>query len=187
MNNTRHYWRVTEYSKERILMALSYDIVQQRLTDKFGEQVSNFEESFGMMEFEAPKEINLKVLNFLYDDEQLRFRFLSDLCAVHYPDNKGKELAVVYHLHNMVDNTRVRFKVYTDINQPDVYTATGLFSAANWMERETYDFFGVNFVGHPNLKRILNVEEMDYFPLRKEYPLEDQTRIDKDDEMFGRG
>ena len=55
------------------------------------------------------------------------------------------------------------------------------------MERETYDFFGINFVGHPNLKRILNVEEMDYFPLRKEFPLEDQTRIDKDDEMFGRG
>ena len=59
--------------------------------------------------------------------------------------------------------------------------------AANWMERETYDFYGVNFVGHPNLKRILNVEEMDYFPMRKEFPLEDQTRIDKDDEMFGRG
>ena len=58
---------------------------------------------------------------------------------------------------------------------------------ANWMERETYDFFGVNFVGHPNLKRILNVDEMDYFPMRKEFPLEDQTRIDKDDEMFGRG
>jgi NADH-quinone oxidoreductase subunit C len=54
------------------------------------------------------------------------------------------------------------------------------------MERETYDFFGVNFVGHPNLKRILNVEEMEYFPLRKEYPLEDQKRTDKDDEMFGR-
>ena len=47
--------------------------------------------------------------------------------------------------------------------------------------------YGVNFVGHPNLKRILNVEEMDYFPMRKEFPLEDQTRIDKDDEMFGRG
>jgi len=82
---------------------------------------------------------------------------------------------------------RVRFKIFTDINQPDIYTATGLFSAANWLERETYDFYGVNFVGHPNLKRILNVDEMDYFPMRKEYPLEDSTRIDKDDEMFGRG
>ena len=168
-------------------MALTNEIIKQRLIEKFGEQVTAFDEPYSMLSFEAPKELNLKVLNFLYDDEELKFRFLTDLTAVHYPDKKGRELAVVYHLHNMTDNIRIRFKVFTDISQPDIYTATGLFSAANWMERETYDFFGINFVGHPNLKRILNVEEMDYFPLRKEFPLEDQTRIDKDDEMFGRG
>ncbi|MBN8672902.1 MAG: NADH-quinone oxidoreductase subunit C [Chitinophagales bacterium] len=168
-------------------MAITNDIIKQRLIEKFGEQVTGFEEPYGMLSFEAPKELNLKVLNFLYDDEELKFRFMTDLTGVHYPDQAGRELAVVYHLHNLVDNIRIRFKVFTDINKPDIYTASGLFSAANWMERETYDFFGVNFVGHPNLKRILNVEEMDYFPLRKEFPLEDQTRIDKDDEMFGRG
>jgi len=91
------------------------------------------------------------------------------------------------NMHNLVENVRIRFKVYTDINKPDVFTATNLFEAANWMERETYDFFGINFVGHPNLKRILNVEEMEYFPMRKEFPMEDGTRVDKDDEMFGRG
>ena len=168
-------------------MSLTNERITQRLVEKFGEQVSAFSEPYGMLTFEAPKELNLKVLNFLYDDDELKFRFLTDLQAVHYPDNKGRELAVVYHLHNLVDNVRIRFKVFSDINTPDVYTATGLFSGANWMERETYDFFGVNFVGHPNMKRILNVDEMDYFPMRKEYPLEDQTRIDKDDEMFGRG
>ena len=168
-------------------MGLTNDRIKEKLVEKFGEQVSAFSEPYGMLTFEAPKELNLKVLNFLYDDDELKFRFLTDLQAVHYPDNKGRELAVVYHLHNLVDNVRIRFKVFTDINTPDVYTATGLFSGANWMERETYDFFGVNFVGHPNLKRILNVDEMDYFPMRKEYPLEDQSRIDKDDEMFGRG
>jgi NADH-quinone oxidoreductase subunit C len=105
---------------------------------------------------------------------------------VHYPDNKGAELAVVYHLHNLVDNVRIRFKVFTDITTPDVFSATALYQAANWMERETYDFYGVNFTGHPNLIRILNVDEMDYFPMRKEFPLEEQTRVDKDDEMFGR-
>ena len=168
-------------------MALTIDHIKQKLTEKFPEQVEGFEEPYGVLTFSAPKEINLKVLNFLYDDDELKFRFLTDLCAVHYPDNKGKELAVVYHLHNLQDNVRIRFKVFTGIEKPDVYTATGLFSSANWMERETYDFYGANFIGHPNLKRILNVEEMDYFPLRKEYPLEDQSRIDKDDEMFGRG
>lgn len=168
-------------------MALTNDIIKQKLIGKFGDQVSDFTDPYGMFTFIAPKELNLKVLNFLYDDEELKFRFLTDLCTVHYPDQKGKELAVVYHLHNLEDNIRIRFKISTGINQPDVYTATGLFSAANWLERETYDYYGINFVGHPNLKRILNVDEMDYFPMRKEYPLEDQSRVDKDDEMFGRG
>jgi len=168
-------------------MELSNHLIKQRLIEKFGEQVSNFEEPYGMLTFEAPKEMNLKLLNFLYDDDELKFRFLTDLTAVHYPAFIGRELAVVYHLHNLIDNVRIRFKVFTDISKPDVYTATGLFSSANWQEREAYDFYGVNFVGHPNLKRIQNVDEMDYFPQRKEFPLEEQTRIDKDDEMFGRG
>ena len=168
-------------------MTLTNERIQQKLTEKFGESVSGFNEPFGLLSFEAPKEMNLKVLQFLFDDAELKFQFLTDICAVHYPDDKGRELAVVYHLHNLVNNVRLRFKVFTDIQKPDVFTATQLFSSANWMERETYDFYGVSFVGHPNLKRILNVDEMDYFPLRKEFPLEDQTRIDKDDEMFGRG
>jgi len=167
-------------------MALTNEIIKERLIAKFGEQLTNFGEPYGMLTFEAPKELNLKLLQFLHDDPELRFRFLTTLCAVHYPDQKERELAIVYHLHNLVDNIRIRFKVFTDINQPDIFTATNLYATANWMERETYDFFGVNFIGHPNLKRILNVDEMDYFPMRKEYPLEDATRIDKDDAMFGR-
>jgi len=160
--------------------------IKQRLQLQFGESVSGFEEPYEMLTFESPKDLNLKLLQFLYDDPELRFQFLTDLTAVHYPGQKGRELAVVYHLHNLVDNIRIRYKVFTDIEKPDVFTATKLYESANWMERETYDFYGVNFVGHPNLKRILNVDEMTYFPMRKEYPLEDQTRIDKDDEMFGR-
>lgn len=168
-------------------MELTNDFIKQRLIEKFGEQVANIEEPYGMLTFEVPKDLNLKVLQFLYDDEELKFRFLTDLTAVHYPAYKGRELAVVYHLHNMVDNCRIRFKVFAPIEKPDVFSAIKIFASANWQEREAYDFYGVNFVGHPNLIRIQNVDEMDYFPQRKEYPLEDQTRIDKDDEMFGRG
>jgi NADH-quinone oxidoreductase subunit C len=162
-------------------------MVQEKLIAKFGDQVSQFATSYGMLSFESPKEINLKVLQFLYDEPSLEFTFLTDICAVNYPNQIGAELVVVYHLHNLKENIRVRYSVSTSLENTDVYTATKLFESANWMERETYDFFGINFVGHPNLKRILNVDEMDYFPLRKEFPLEDQTRIDKDDEMFGRG
>jgi NADH-quinone oxidoreductase subunit C len=168
-------------------MSLSYERIQEKLNEKFGAEMLQWETPYDMLTVTAPREMNLKVLQFLFDDEELGFRFLTDICAVHYPEKEGAELAVVYHLHNLVQNVRLRLKVYAPVSAPDVYTATSIFPGANWMERETYDFFGVNFVGHPKLKRILNVDEMDYFPLRKEYPLEDQTRIDKDDEMFGRG
>lgn len=167
-------------------MALTNEIIRDTLKEKFGDQITGWEEPYGMLTFTSVKELNLKVLQFLYDEPGLQFRFMTALCAVHYPDNKGAELAVVYHMHNLVDNVRIRYKVFADINKPDVFSASALFSAANWMERETYDFYGVNFVGHPNLKRILNVDEMEYFPMRKEFPLEDEKRIDKDDEMFGR-
>ena len=148
-------------------MPLNNDTIQQTLIQKFGDVLTDWQEPYGMLTFTAPKEINLKVLQFLYDEPTLNFRFLTDLQAVHYPANKGQELAVVYHLHNLVDNVRIRFKVFTDIAKPDVFSATALYQSANFMERETYDFFGVNFTGHPNLIRILNVDEMDYFPMRK--------------------
>lgn len=163
------------------------NFIVEKLQCKFGDMVSNFEEPYGMLTFETSKNNNVKTLQFLYDDVALGFCFLTDLTVVHYPGNIGRELVVVYHLHNLKANVRIRFKVFLDITQPDVFTATSLYAAANWLEREAYDFFGVNFIGHPNLIRIMNVDEMDYFPLRKEYPLEDQTRMDKDDAMFGRG
>lgn len=165
-------------------MSLTNEIIKTRLVEKFGDLLIEWGEPYGMLTFAAPGDQNLKVMNFLSDE--LGFNFLTDLTAVHYPNRKGEELAVVYHMHNLAENVRVRFKIYTPVEKPDVYTATGVFASANWMERETFDFYGVNFVGHPDLKRILNVDEMDYFPLRKEFPLEDQTRIDKDDDMFGR-
>ncbi len=90
-----------------------------------------------MLTFEAPKDLNLKVLQFLYDDAELQFQFLTDLTAVHYPDQTDRELAVVYHLHNLVDNIRIRFKVFTAIDQPGCFTATAAFfqPPTGWNER----------------------------------------------------
>lgn len=167
-------------------MALTNEIIQQKLTEKFGDQLT-WEIPYGLLTATAPADMNLKIMQHLYDDESLRFRFMTDLTAVHYPERAGEELCVVYLLLNMQDNIRLRLKVYVPSEKPDVYTASKLFSTANWMEREAYDFFGVNFIGHPNLIRIMNVDEMEHFPMRKEYEMEDPTRRDKDDEMFGRG
>jgi NADH-quinone oxidoreductase subunit C len=160
--------------------------LKQLLTDKFP-VLNDWEQQYGLFTATMPAARNLDILQGLFDDTVLKFRFLTDITAIHYPDRVSEELCVVYHLHNLEDNIRLRLKAYLPIAAPDIESATPVFSGANWMERETYDFFGVNFLNHPNLTRILNVDEMDYFPMRKEYPMEDPTRMDKDDAMFGRG
>jgi len=145
-----------------------------------------FDYSYDMLSVECPTAHIAELLEFLRDDPEAGFTFLTDLCGIHIPGHVNKELGVIYHLHNMQRNERLRVKTFFSIAYPRVHTMTHLWPAANWMERETYDFFGVEFVGHPDLRRILNVDDMDYFPLRKQYPLEDGTRTDKEDEFFGR-
>jgi len=130
------------------------------------------------------KEKIVDIIRLLYNHEETKFQYLTTMFAVHYPDQN--QIAMVYQLHNLSTNLRIRLKIFLGADNPITPTLTTVFSAANWMEREAYDFFGVISEGHPNLKRILNVEDMLIFPMRKEYPLEDQTREDKDDLMFGR-
>lgn len=157
--------------------------IQNSLVGKFSDECLSFDESSDIFTVTVGKQLVQEVIQML--KEEMGFQFLTDLCGIHYPDQE-LSLGVIYHLHNFSENRRMRVKTFTSVDDPEIPTLTGLFSAANWMERETYDFFGINFVNHPNLMRILNVEYLDYFPLRKEYPLEDQTRTDKDDRFFGR-
>jgi NADH-quinone oxidoreductase subunit C len=160
------------------------DKINHKLNDQFHGSIEKAEMLYDFPVFTVNKEKIHDVLSFLKSDEELNFHFLTDLTGFQTPDEK--HLGVIYHLHNMVKNYRVRVKTFFPMSNPEIPTATDLWKGANWMERETYDFFGVKFKGHPNLKRILNVDEMDIFPMRKEYPLEDQSRDDKSDKMFGR-
>src|SRR5665647_705750 len=162
---------------------MEQQLIQNSLQNKFQNELILFDETSDILTFTVKKQSIVEVIQFL--KEVLGFQFLTDLCGIHYPDQE-LALGVVYHLHNFQTNTRIRVKTFTSIEKPQIDTLTNLFSSANWMERETFDFFGIEFIGHPNLIRILNVEYMDYFPMRKEYPLEDQTRKDKDDRFFGR-
>ncbi|KOY84923.1 NADH dehydrogenase [bacterium 336/3] len=132
------------------------------------------------------RESIINLLEYLYFHKQFQFQFLTTLCGIHYPDNQGAEFAVMYQVHSLLSNIRLRFKVFLSQDDLHLPTLTTLFASSNWMEREAYDFYGIIFDGHPKLTRIYNVDEMDYHPLRKEYPLEDQTRQDKENLYFGR-
>jgi NADH-quinone oxidoreductase subunit C len=158
----------------------------QRVTAQFGENVTNVSEPYGLLTVETSREQIIDVLSWLKADAQLQFIYLTDITAIHFPEAQGQEMAVVYHVHSLVNNTRIRIKVFLAEGDINIPTATTVWNGANWMERETYDFYGVNFAGHPDLRRILNVDDMTVYPMRKEFPLEDPNRVDKKDYFFGR-
>jgi NADH-quinone oxidoreductase subunit C len=158
----------------------------KELQEQFAASIYSVEEPYGMLTIELDRKDIVPMFEYLINHPVLKFNFLTDVCGAHFPNNPGKELSTIYHLHSFTQNIRLRIKCYMPLSDPKIDTVSALFNGANWQERETFDFFGIEFVGHPNLKRILNVEEMEYFPMRKEYPLEDQTRTDKDDTYFGR-
>ncbi len=154
------------------------------LGQQFGEQLVDVSEPYGLLTFSTTKDKIIEVLSFLKDNGKINLNFLTDITAVHYPE-KG-QIAVVYHVYSMVSRIRARVKVFIDEREPKIPTAVELWNGANWMERETYDFFGVKFEGHPDLRRILNMEDLSVHPMLKQYPLEDPNRVDKKDEYFGR-
>jgi len=168
-------------------MALETSVIEEKLTGKFGDKVTGFIQLNDIFSFEVESGAMAQVMGYLKEDPILRFNFLTDVCGIHYPDNDtDRQFAVAYHMHNWYDNVRIRFKCFLNGENPEIETATNHFLSANWQERETYDFYGIIFKGHPQLKRILNMDEMVSFPMRKEFPLEDGGRTDKDDRFFGR-
>lgn len=168
-------------------MAIETALIQEKMEQKFANKVSNFGMQKDIFSFEVTSDSIREVILFLKEEEDTNFHFLTDLCGVHYPDNEvGQQFCVVYHLHNWIENTRIRIKTYLNGTQPEIASISDIFLSSNWMERETYDFYGINFMGHPQLKRILNMDEMVSFPMRKEFPMEDNGRTDKDDRFFGR-
>jgi NADH-quinone oxidoreductase subunit C len=167
-------------------MALETTTIQEKLSQNFENNVFAFETQKDIFTFEVASAAVHEVIQFLKENEELNFHFLTDLCGIHYPENDDNhQFAVVYHLHNWIENVRIRVKTYLPEN-PELETITDLFLTSNWMERETWDFYGINFKGHPQLKRILNMDEMISHPMRKEFPMEDSGRTDKDDRFFGR-
>ncbi len=157
----------------------------KRIGEKFDQQVTVVGEPYGLLTVETTREQIISLLTLLKTDAALQFIFLTDITAIHYPEQE-KQIGIIYHLHSLTTNTRVRIKVFLTDGDVHIPSATVLWEGANWMERETYDFFGVIFDGHPDLRRILNVDDMTAFPMRKEFPLEDPNRVDKKDYFFGR-
>ena len=131
--------------------------------------VTGYTVEYGELTITAQADKILRVLNFLKDDSQCRFRQLIDITGVDHPE-RVQRFDVVYHLLSLHNNQRIRVKVTTDEATP-VPSATSVFNSAGWYERETWDLYGVMFSDHPDLRRILTDYGFEGFPLRKDFPL----------------
>lgn len=139
------------------------------LREQFPDAVIAVREMAGEQTIVAQRDRIVEILEFLRDDEGLRYNFLADLTAVDWL-GRVPRFEVVYHLLSLSHRRRVRLKVLVDDGE-SVPTITGVYPTANFHEREVFDMFGIPFDGHPDLRRILMPEDWEGYPLRKDYPL----------------
>jgi NADH-quinone oxidoreductase subunit C len=141
----------------------------KKLKAKFGESIGEASEFVGQLSVHVDREQVVAVCDFLKSDKETQFDYLSDVTCVHYPDRVDAPFEMIYNLFSIENNERVRLKVATS---GSVDTVTGVWPAANWLEREVFDLFGVRFNNHPDLRRLLLPPDWEGYPLRKDYPLE---------------
>ena len=146
------------------------DSILERLNPRFKESIETVNEYRGELTLVVRKNEIARIGRFLHDDEELNFDGLRDLCGNDY-FRPGDRFEVVYNLYSLKNFFRLRIKVRVDESDLHVPSVSAIWSAANWLERETYDMFGIIFDDHPDLRRIFMPEEFEYFPLRKDFPL----------------
>ncbi len=143
----------------------------KRLKAQFADAIGDASEFIGQLSVNVARERIVEVCDFLKRDEKTPFNYLSDLTCVHYPDRGDAPFEVVYNLFSISTNERVRLKAQTN-ESAGIDSVTGVWPAANWLEREVYDLFGIRFAGHPDLRRLLLPPDWEGYPLRKDFPLE---------------
>ena len=148
--------------------ASDHTIVKE-LKNQFGEAIGEALEFLGQVSVRVERERIVEVCEYLKRSEEAQFDYLSDVTCVHYPERGATPFEVVYNLFSINLNQRIRLKVITG---DSVASVTGVWPAANWLEREIYDLFGVVFNGHPDLRRLLLPPDWQGHPMRKDYPLE---------------
>lgn len=157
-------------------MSTSNEKLVERLENRFGDSIKHCRVAADEVTIEINRNELLEVCAALRDDAGLHFELLIDLCGVDYSEYgegawQGLRFAVVYHLLSIKNNCRLRLRVFTDDDEPRVDSVVGIWSGANWFERECFDLFGILFDGHPDLRRLLTDYGFIGHPFRKDFPL----------------
>jgi NADH-quinone oxidoreductase subunit C len=158
-------------------MSAKLDALSQKLQDRFGDKLLSLKVLLGELTIEVSATDYRDAMLALRDDADLSFEQLIDLCGVDYSAYgdgvwQGKRYAVVSHLLSIAHNVRVRVRVFADDDDfPAVDSVTALWTSANWFEREAFDLYGIAFVGHEDLRRILTDYGFIGHPFRKDFPI----------------
>ena len=137
----------------------------------FGDAIERVVADRGELTFYVRRDQLPRVARILRDDPQLAFELCTGVSGVHYPDETGRELHAVYHLVSITRNRRLRLEVAAPDADPHVPSLVDVYPTNDWHERETWDFFGIVFDGHPALTRIEMPDDWKGHPQRKDYPL----------------
>ncbi|MCI0689009.1 MAG: NADH-quinone oxidoreductase subunit C, partial [Sporichthyaceae bacterium] len=155
-----------------------FDDVADQLAAALGEGGGELTEAIekvvvdrGEMTVFVRREHLLEIASLLRDDPALRFELCTGVSGVHYPDETGRELHAVYHLRSITHNRLIRIEVTAPDGDQHIPSLVSVYPTLDWHERETYDFFGIVFDGHPALTRIEMPDDWDGHPQRKDYPL----------------
>jgi NADH-quinone oxidoreductase subunit C len=154
--------------------------LQERVVTLLGDRIIEQSIAYGELTVRLHRETILDAVRLLREDAETRFISIVDVCGADYPE-RDERFDVVYHLLSPNKNVRIRLKVRTDADTP-VPSITPVFPGADWFEREAYDFFGILFSGHPDLRRILTDYGFDGHPLRKDFPTSGYVEVRYDEE-----
>jgi len=167
--------------------------IANRIKERFPSEVLDIIPFLDQVSVIVRKERIVDLCRYLHDDPDLYFDYLSDLCGIDYL-GRIPRFEVVYNLYSIKHRHRIRLRAGVPEEDPNIDTVTPIWIGANWHEREAYDMYGINFKGHPDLRRILMPEDWEGHPLRKDYPLkgtqneykgyEELKELHKHDEMW---
>ncbi|TDQ66390.1 NADH/F420H2 dehydrogenase subunit C [Maritalea mobilis] len=151
------------------------------ISAKLPEAVQSVESSFGELTLNVTTDSIVEVARLLRDDNQCQFSCIIDICGVDYPQRVDR-FDVVYHFLSPTQNLRIRVKLKTDEDTP-VPSICEVYPGADWFEREAYDMYGILFVNHPDLRRLLTDYGFEGFPLRKDFPLTGFVEVRYNEEL----
>lgn len=145
--------------------------IAEKLKKQFPDEVEEPVMFAGQVCVSVSRKSITRIAEFLQQDQELAFDYLADLCGCDYPD-RDERFEIVYNLRSIKYNYLLRLKVELSEEEAEVNSVSGVWAAAEWFEREVYDMFGIVFLNHPDLRRLLMPDDWEGYPLKKDFPLE---------------